>query len=48
MVNLFFQITPGFIGVHRLEARTFGGVFGGSNSVFMLIYRAALRGPFFI
>jgi len=30
MVNLIFQTTPGFIGVHRLEVPTFGGVFGGS------------------
>jgi len=34
MVNLFFQTTPGFIGVHRLETPTFGSVFGGSNFAF--------------
>jgi len=28
---------PGFLGVHRLEAPTFGGAFGGSNAVCRLM-----------
>jgi hypothetical protein len=36
-VELFFEITLGFLGVFRLEAPTFGGVFGGSNAVSIAI-----------
>jgi len=28
---------PVFLGVHRLEAPTFGGVFGGSDAVYRII-----------
>ena len=35
-VGLFFYVKPDFIGVHRLEAPTFGCVFGGSNAIYRI------------
>ena len=32
-VNLIMNTNFDFRGVHRLEAPTFGGVFGGSNAL---------------